>query len=75
MLSEELPEILQNWLTPPQQHSAGIHTKAAHQALNEWALGTICEAINEEMKGLKVCLKLSPLDVAEDSLLTFDSTV
>jgi hypothetical protein len=70
MLSEELPKILQNWLRPPQQHSAGIRMKAACQALNEWALGTICEVVNDEMKGLKTFLKSSPADVSEESLLS-----
>ena len=30
MLSEELPQILRNWLKPPRQHSAGIRTKKPH---------------------------------------------
>ena len=37
--------------------------------MNEWALGTVCEAVNEEMKCLKTVLKSSPSDVSEDTLL------
>jgi hypothetical protein len=70
MLSEELPEVLRNWLRPPRQHSAGVRTKAARQALNKWALRTVCETINDEMKGLKTFLKSSPADVSEESLLS-----
>jgi hypothetical protein len=70
MLSEELPDILRNWLRPPRQHSAGIRTKAARQALNEWALSTVCKAVNNEMKDLKTFLKSSPSDVSEESLLS-----
>ena len=55
MLSEELPQILRNWLRPPRQHSAGVYAKAACRALNEWA-------IRWGNKGLKMFLKFSPLD-------------
>jgi hypothetical protein len=38
--------------------------------LNKWALRTICEVINDEMKGFKRFLKASPEDVSEESLLS-----
>jgi hypothetical protein len=72
MLSEELPQILRNWLRPPRQHSAGVRTKAARQALNEWALSTVCKAVNDEMKDLKTFLKSSPSDVSEECLLDIE---
>ena len=41
MGSEEVPDILKNWHQPPHQHNTGIQTKAAQQAMADWALDTI----------------------------------
>jgi hypothetical protein len=46
--------------------------KAAHQAMNEWALSTICKAVNDEMKDLKTFLKSSPSHVSEECLLDIE---
>jgi len=74
MLSDELPQILRNWLKPPRQHSAGIRTKAANESIRESALGIVCDAIDNEMKGLKTIFKSSSLNVSKESLLDFEVT-
>jgi hypothetical protein len=69
MLSDDLPQILQHWYRPPRSHGAGIRTKAAHDTMSEWALKTVQETINNEMKCLKPLMKSKPSDLTEESLL------
>jgi hypothetical protein len=69
MLSDELPQIIRNWHKPSRPHTSGVRTKAASDALTEWALETVSNMIDLEMKNLKHVLKSSPSDLTEENLL------
>ena len=69
MLSDDLPGILQNWYRPPRSHSAGIRTKAAHDTMAEWALKTVLEMVDGEMRDLKHVMRSPPSDLTEEGLL------
>jgi hypothetical protein len=70
MVSNELPDILKNWHQPPCQHNAGIRTKAAQQAMTDWALDTICEALDREMMALTDLMSLPQDELSEEALLS-----
>jgi hypothetical protein len=69
MVSDELPGILAHWHRPPRSHGQGIHTKAAKKSLNDWALDTICETLDDELAMLKPAMSLSQQDLSEEALL------
>jgi len=69
MVSDELPGILAHWHRPPRSHGQGIRTKAARKALNDWALETICETLDDELSILKPTMSLSQQDLSEEVLL------
>ena len=69
MVSDELPGILAHWHRPPRSHGQGIRTKAAKKSLNDWALDTICETLDDELAMLKPAMSLSQQDLSEEALL------
>jgi len=69
MVSNELPGILTHWHKPPRSHGHGIRTKAARKALNDWALDTICETLDNELSMLKPTMSLPQQDLSEEALL------
>ena len=72
MLSDNLPAILHNWLRPPRHHSAGVRTKAAGQVMRSWAVDTVCDTINDEMRGLKELFKSPPSELSQEKLTEID---
>ncbi|KAF8222270.1 hypothetical protein L208DRAFT_1524744 [Tricholoma matsutake] len=68
MVSDELPGILAHWHRPPHSHGQGIWTKAARKALNDWALDTLCETLDDELSILKLTM-LSQQHLSEEVLL------
>jgi hypothetical protein len=70
MVSDELPDILKNWHQPPRQHNAGIRTKAAQQAMTDWALDTISETLDREMTALTDLMSLPQDELSEEALLS-----
>ncbi|KAF8237484.1 hypothetical protein L208DRAFT_1421552 [Tricholoma matsutake] len=68
MVSDELPGILAHWHRPPRSHGQGIWTKAARKALNDWALDTLCETLDDELSILKLTM-LSQQHLSEEVLL------
>ena len=70
MVSDELPGILAHWHRPPRCHGQGIRTKAARKALNDWALDTLCETLDDELSILKPTMSLSKQDLSEEVLLS-----
>jgi hypothetical protein len=70
MVSDELPGILAHWHQPPHSHGQGIRTKAAKKSLNDWALDTICETLDNELAMLKLTMSLSQQDLSEEALLS-----
>jgi hypothetical protein len=69
MTSEELPDIITCWHTPPHAHNSGVHTHAARESLDQYAVGVISDAIDVELRGLKLLITLSPMDMTEQELL------
>jgi hypothetical protein len=69
MHSEELPGILTHWHRPPRQHNAGVRTRAAKLAMNNWALETVCEAVDDELSALGPTMQLPQDDLSEEALL------
>jgi hypothetical protein len=69
MLSDELPGILAHWHRPPRSHGTGIRTKAAQKAMNDWALETLCDALDDEMSTLAGAMELPQEDLSEEALL------
>jgi|ERR1700722_15101014 len=69
MVSDELPEILANWHKPPRAHGAGTRTKAALEAMNRWAMETVMETIDSEMRALKAVMNSPQSNLTEESLL------
>jgi hypothetical protein len=69
MHSEELGCILANWHQPPRQHNAGIRTKAAKQAMSNWAVDTVSDMIDDEIQALDSTLSLPKGDLSEEMLL------
>jgi len=49
LVSDELPEILNNWFKPPWWHSAGIYTEAGQHPLVQWAFKTVSSSIECEI--------------------------
>jgi len=70
MVSDELPTILENWHKPPCAHGQGIRTKAAKKAMTDWALGMICEKVDDEMQTIKDLMSLPQEEISEESLLS-----
>jgi len=70
MLSDELPGILANWHWPPRSHGQGIRTKAARDAMNNWALETVCEIMDHELDILKPTMLFPQENLSEDALLS-----
>lgn len=70
MVSDELPGILAHCHRPPRSHGQGIRTKAARKALNDWALETICDTLDEELSILKPTMSLPQQDLSEEVLLS-----
>ena len=70
MVSDELPGILAHWHRPPCSHGQGICTKATRKALNDWALETICDTLDEELSILKPTMSLLQQDLSEEVLLS-----
>jgi hypothetical protein len=66
MLSDELPGILAHWHRPPQKHGIGIHTKAAYETMNKFALDTVLELVEEEMGDLDNVLHSPQSDLSEE---------
>jgi hypothetical protein len=69
MISEELPGILTHWHQPPRQHNAGVRTKAAKLAMNNWALETLCDTADDELLALGPAMQLPQEDLSEETLL------
>lgn len=70
MVSVELPGILAHWHKPPRSHSQGIRTRAAGDALNSWAMETVCETLDRELSILKPTMSLPQKDLSEEVLLS-----
>jgi hypothetical protein len=75
MCSDELSGILRNWHRPPHSHGQGIRMKAARKALNDWALDTVCNILDEELSLLKPTMSLPPQELSEEVLLSISWTV
>ena len=69
MHSEELVGILANWHQPPHIHGTGVRTRAAKEAMNLWAVTTVGDLIDNELKALEPILSLPKQKVSEISLL------
>jgi len=69
MHSEELASILANWHQPPRTHGSGVRTMAAKEAMNLWAIATVSDLIDDEIKALEPILSLPKKNVSEKSLL------
>lgn len=69
MTSEELPGILANWHRPPRAHNQGIRTKAACNAMNEWALDVVCNMLDQDMSALEPTMHYPQEDLKEETLL------
>jgi hypothetical protein len=70
MVSEELPVILARWHKPPRAHASGTHTKAARDAMQDWAVDTVTQALDSEMRTLKTIMVSPQEDLSEESLLS-----
>jgi hypothetical protein len=69
MVSDELPGILAHWHRTPCSHGQGIWTKAVRKALNDWALDTLCETLDDELLTLKPTMSLLQQDLSKEVLL------
>jgi hypothetical protein len=69
MISEELPGILTHWHQPPRQHNAGVRTKAAKLAMNNWALETLFDTADDKLLALGPAIQLPQDDPSEEALL------
>ena len=57
MLSDDLPQILDNWFRPSRSHSAGTCTQAGRRTMRDWSVDTVCRIVDEEMKGTNKCIE------------------
>jgi hypothetical protein len=69
MVSNELTQILSHWFFPPRAHGQGIRTKAARKVMSEWAVTSVCKAIDSDLCALKGLLSLPNEDMSEETLL------
>jgi hypothetical protein len=67
--SELLPEILKIWHQPPRTHGRGVRTEAARQAMEEWALDTVCDALDRESDTIGDYLKFPQEELSQEALL------
>ena len=67
--SELLPRILKIWHHPPCIHNRGVQTEAACQAMEDWALDTVCDILDKELDNLEEYLKFLQEELSQDTLL------
>jgi hypothetical protein len=72
--SELLPGILKLWHHPPRAHNCGVRTEAARQAMEDWAIETVCNVLDRESGDLKGCLELPQEDLSQEVLLAINWT-
>ncbi len=70
--SELLPGILKLWHHPPRSHGRGIRTEAAHRAMENWALETICDVLDRESDDLEESQKFPQEEFSQDTLLAIN---
>lgn len=70
MVSDELPDILSKWANPPRVHGRGLRTQAGKEAIQTLAFQLVSQVIEKEVENMVECMRRSPDDVSEDSLLT-----
>jgi hypothetical protein len=69
LISDDLPQILHKWLNPPRSHASGARTKAIRENIKAWALETVLETLDGELKCLKKVMKSKPSELTEAALL------
>jgi hypothetical protein len=67
--SELLSGILKIWHCPPCVHNCGVRTEAAHRAMEDWALDTVCDVLDKESDNLEEYLKFPQEELSQDMLL------
>jgi hypothetical protein len=67
--SELLPKILRLWHHPPRAHNRGVRTEAARQAMEDWALDTVCNVMGRELENLDEYLKFPQEELSQETLL------
>jgi hypothetical protein len=67
--SELLPGILRLWHHPPRAHNRGVRTEAVCQAMEDWALNTVCNVLDRESDNLKEYMKFPQEDLSQETLL------
>ena len=69
LISDDLPQILRKWLNPPRSYASGARTKAVRENIKTWALETVLETMDSELKCLKKVMKSKPSELTEAALL------
>lgn len=72
MLSDELPDILSAWETPPRHHGHGVRTKGGREAVRGFALELVSRLVEEEIEEVVSQMRRPPEEMTEDTLLSIN---